>query len=90
MAPTAKPPAVPQPSGEKASTRNSTAPTIPIVVYWRFRYAPAPCWIAAAISCMRALPGDWARIQRTEKIPYRIAATPAPIASQSARSVVIA
>jgi hypothetical protein len=38
---------------------------------------------------MRALPGDCAMIQRTMKMPYRIAATPAPIASQSARSVVI-
>src|SRR5262245_28178202 len=38
---------------------------------------------------MRALPAGWAMIQRAETIPYRIAITPAPIASHSARSVVI-
>ena len=43
-------------------TTNRMTPTMPIVVYWRLRYAWAPAWIAAAISCMRALPAGLARI----------------------------
>jgi hypothetical protein len=49
----------------------------------------APAWIAAAISCMRALPAGCARIQRTENTPYSIATTPAAMASHSALSSVI-
>src|SRR5438067_13076820 len=50
-------------------------PTMPIVVYCRFRYACAPAWMAAAISCMRGLPAGLARTQRMETAPYTIAAT---------------
>src|SRR5262245_43057757 len=45
--------------------------------------------MAEAISCMRALPAGCATIHRADTMPYRIAITPAPIASHSARSVVI-
>ncbi len=34
----------------------TTTATTAMVVYWRFRYAAAPSWIAAAISRMRSLP----------------------------------
>ena len=37
-------------------TTNSTRPTMPMVRYWRLRYACAPAWIAAAISRIRSLP----------------------------------
>ena len=43
--------------------------------------------MAAAISCMRALPAGCLLIQPTENTPYSTASTPAPIASQSATSV---
>jgi hypothetical protein len=43
--------------------------------------------MAAAISCMRAVPADCLLIQPTENMPYTTASTPAPIASQSATSV---
>ena len=69
MAPTAKPPAVGQPSGEKPMTRNSTTPTMRIVVYCRFRYALAPAWMAAAISCMRSLPAGRRRMADIEITP---------------------
>ncbi len=43
----------------KTATSTATmTPTIAIAPYCRRRYAPAPSWIAAAISCIRALPGD--------------------------------
>ena len=35
-----------------------TTATIPMIVYWRFRYAAAPSCTAAEISCIRSLPGD--------------------------------
>ena len=31
---------------------SATIATIPIVMYWRFRYAAAPSWTARAISCI--------------------------------------
>ena len=31
--------------------------TTAMIVYWRLRYAWAPSWTAAEISCMRSLPG---------------------------------
>ena len=34
-------------SCRKISAMNSTTPTIPIVVYWRRRYACAPSWMAS-------------------------------------------
>ncbi len=48
---------------------NRMTPTMPIVVYCRLRYALAPAWIAAAISCMRGLPAGLARIQLIETAP---------------------
>ena len=42
---------------------------MPIVMYWRLRYALAPAWMAAAISCMRALPAGFARIQLIDTTP---------------------
>src|SRR5688572_444525 len=53
--------------------RNSTTPAIEMVVYWRFRYACAPCWMAAAISCMRALPAGSDTIHFAEIAPYPMA-----------------
>ena len=70
IAPIAKPIAVDQPRpGTNPITRNRTAPTIAIVRYWRLRYARAPSWIAAAISCMRGLPAGLDRIQRIDQMP---------------------
>ncbi len=42
---------------------------MPIVVYWRLRYALAPAWIAAAISRIRSLPDGFFMIQPIETIP---------------------
>ena len=78
----ANPPAVTQLSANPMTTNNTT-PTIEIVVYWRLRYAWAPAWMAAAISCMRALPAGSLRIAIIENTPYKTAITPAPIASHS-------
>src|SRR5688572_16110244 len=39
--------------------------------------------MAAAISCMRALPAGSLRIANIENTPYKTAITPAPIASHS-------
>ena len=41
---------------------NRMTPTMPIVVYWRLRYAWAPAWMAAAISRIRSLPAGLAMI----------------------------
>src|SRR5215468_6403329 len=79
----AKPPAVGQPIREKPMSRNSTMPTMKMVLYWRLRYAFAPAWMAAAISCMRALPAGRRRITVIEKTPYSTASTPEAIAAHS-------
>ena len=50
-------------------TTNRITPTMPIVVYCRLRYAFAPAWIAAAISCMRGLPAGLAMIQPIDQMP---------------------
>src|SRR5688572_13586916 len=78
----AKPPAVTQLSANPMTTNNTT-PTKAMVEYCRLRYAFAPAWMAAAISCMRALPAGSLRMAIIEKTPYKTAITPAPIASQS-------
>ena len=46
---------------------------MPIVVYWRRRYAEAPSWTAADRLCMVALPGDSAISDRVVSTPYAIA-----------------
>ena len=46
---------------------------LPIVVYWRRRYAEAPSWTAADRLCMVALPGDSASSDRVVSSPYAIA-----------------
>ena len=66
--PTRKPSAVCQPSKKKISTSNTT-PTMAMVRYWRARYAAAPCWMASAISCIRALPASWRSIQLRDHKP---------------------
>jgi hypothetical protein len=83
MEPMANPAALYQPSGVRPMMTNSTTPTMAMVVYCRLRYALAPAWMAAAISCMRALPAGSLRMAIIENTPYRTAITPAPIASQS-------
>ena len=55
------------------STTKSTTPTMPIVVYWRRRYAEAPSWTAADRACMVALPGESASSDRVVSRPYAIA-----------------
>ena len=62
----AKPPAVPQLSA-KPRTRNSTTPTMAMVRVLAVQVGLAPSWMAAAISCMRALPAGCARIQRADE-----------------------
>ena len=42
----------------------STIATIPMIVYWRRRYACAPSCTAREISRMRSVPGDLASSQR--------------------------
>ena len=59
----------------------STTPTIAIVRYWRFKYACAPCCIAAAISCIRALPAGCFRIHEMDHTPKTTAAKPQASAS---------
>ena len=56
-APIRKPTATSQPSSKPMMT-NTAAPTTPMVVYWRARYASAPSWMAAAISRMRGVPAS--------------------------------
>ena len=51
------------------STTNRTTPTMPIVVYWRRRYAEAPSWTAFEISTMRSLPGESASSERVVSAP---------------------
>ncbi len=67
-APTKNPKAVSQ-SSTKPSTRNNTTPTMAMVVYWRFKYALAPCWMAAAISCIRSVPAGLASTHWIETMP---------------------
>src|SRR6185369_3101064 len=86
MAPIAKPHAVTQPSWPmKPMMKNSTRPTIAIVVYCLLRYALAPVCTAAAISRMRALPSGWRRIHIAVTPPYTSARTPAT----SARTIAV-
>ena len=68
LAPTTKPTAV-APSRNTPISTASTTPTRAMVLYWRARQAAAPAWMAAAISCMRALPGSLARIQPRAPTP---------------------
>ena len=42
---------------------------MPIVMYWRLRYAWAPAWIAAAISRIRSLPVGFFMIQPIDTTP---------------------
>jgi hypothetical protein len=51
------------------SATNSTTPTIPITVYWRFRYAEAPSWMARDRPRMVSLPGDSASRARLVTAP---------------------
>ena len=70
--PMAKPIATDQ-SWTKKRTTKRTTPTMPIVVYWRRRYADAPSWMAADRPCMVSLPGDSASSDRVVSSPYAIA-----------------
>ncbi len=78
-APITKPSAASQPSGAGsiAMTMARMTATIAIVVYWRFRNAIAPSWIAAAIDCIVALPAGCLSTQEARYTPYRIAMMPA-------------
>ena len=57
----------------KMSATKRTTPTMPIVVYWRRRYAEAPSWTAADRLCIVSLPGDSASRDRVVSSPYAIA-----------------
>ncbi len=48
---------------------------MPIVVYWRLRYALAPAWMAAAISRIRSLPAGIFMIQPIQTKPKTMAAS---------------
>src|ERR1700743_1346027 len=50
--------------------------TIPIVVYWRRRYACAPSRTAAAISCMRGLPASAFITDAVAQMAYTTESTP--------------
>jgi hypothetical protein len=52
-----------------ASTMASTTATMPMIWYWRLRYAWAPSCTAFEISCMRSLPGDLDSSQRDVSRP---------------------
>ncbi len=62
-------------SCRKISAMNSTTPTIPIVVYWRRRYACAPSWMARERRCMTSLPGESASSERVVTTPYTTASS---------------
>ena len=69
-APMRKPHAVVQPScGTNPIAKNRIAPTSAMVLYWRQRYATAPCCTAAHISRMRSLPVGCFRIQDIRQPP---------------------
>ena len=53
----------------KISATNRITPTSAIVVYWRLRYAWAPCWTAFEIACIRSLPGESASRDRVVRTP---------------------
>jgi hypothetical protein len=73
-APIRKPKAVPHPrSFQKPITRNRTAATTAIVVYWRRRYAEAPSCTACAIACIRSVPAGRPSSQTVRPIPKAIA-----------------
>ena len=57
----------------KISATKRTTPTMPMVVYWRRRYAEAPSWMAADRSCMVWLPGDSASSDLVVSSPYATA-----------------
>src|ERR1700692_307241 len=57
----------------KISATNSTTPTPAIVVYWRFRYARAPCCTAREMLCIFSLPGESASRDRVVTRPYTTA-----------------
>ena len=57
-------------------TSAMTNPMIAMTVYWRFRYADAPSWMAAAISCMRALPGGMRSTRKIRTMAKMTAAAP--------------
>ena len=61
---------------EKPITIAMTTPMIAITVYWRFRYAAAPSWIAAAISRIRSLPVGLARTRNIRTTAKATAASP--------------
>ena len=65
------------------SAMNRTTPTIPIVVYWRRRYACAPSWMAAERRCMVSLPGDSASSERVVTTPYATASNAQTTASST-------
>ena len=79
--PIAKPIATVAPWTKSRATKRTT-PTMPIVVYWRRRYAEAPSWTAADRHCMVALPGESASSDRVVSTPYAIA-SPAQISAKT-------
>ena len=52
-----------------ASAIAITTATIPMIVYWRLRYAAAPSWTAWEIACICSLPGDCDSNQRVVAAP---------------------
>ena len=52
-----------------ASAIAITTATIPMIEYWRLRYAAAPSCTAWEIACICSLPGDWDSSQRVVAAP---------------------
>ena len=78
-APTTKPTVETRPN-VSARMIATTTPTIAIAVYWRVRYAFAPSWMAAAMSCIRSSPAGCASSHRLVAMQYSTAITPQIIA----------
>src|SRR5258705_139756 len=49
------------------SSAATTSDSMPIVLYWRARYASAPCWIALEIFCISGVPRLCLSTQRARK-----------------------
>src|SRR2546421_7169524 len=57
----------------------TTTDNIPIVLYWRARYASAPCWMALEIFCISGVPRPRDSTQRARKMAKIRASALAPM-----------
>src|SRR5215218_4238670 len=61
------------------SSAATTSDSTPIVLYWRARYASAPCWMALEIFCISGVPRPRASTQRARKTAKIRASALAPM-----------